>query len=85
MILVWIGNSHGQSELYTALLSLAPDLMAFVDTKALLKDKITSLTEELAKMNSRLAFKELGDYAGEGNKGEGGNSEKKKRQRSASS
>jgi len=84
-ILVWIGRSHGQSEMYTALQSLAPDLMSFVDTKALLKDKIASLTEELANLNSRLAFKELGDCAGEGNKGEGGNSEKNKRQRSASS
>ena len=87
MILVWIGRCHGQSEMYTALLSLAPDLMSFVDTKAMLQDRITSLTKELANLNSRLAFKELGDSklsVGEGNKGEECDSGKNKRQRSAS-
>lgn len=76
-----------QSELYTALLSLAPDLMSFVDTKAMLKDRITSLTKELANLNSRLAFKELGDGTSSvgGNKGEESDSGKNKRQRSASS
>jgi len=38
-ILALIGEKHGQSELFTALLPTAPELMSFVDRKAMLKDK----------------------------------------------
>lgn len=37
-ILALIGNEHGQSELYTALIHTAPDLLSYIDRKALIKD-----------------------------------------------
>jgi len=74
-ILVLIGQRHGQSELYTALLSLGPELTSFVDTKAIIKDKISYYSKELARLNSWLALKELGDskHLGGAEKGSGNN------------
>ena len=37
-ILALIGEEHGQSELYAALLPMVPDLMSCVDTSAMMKD-----------------------------------------------
>jgi len=39
-ILASIGREHGQSELYTALINTAPDLMSFIDRKAMIKDQM---------------------------------------------
>lgn len=39
-ILSLIGSSHGQSELYTALILTAPDLLSYMDRKAMLKDTL---------------------------------------------
>ena len=62
-ILALIGEQHGQSEFYSALISMVPDLMSFIDRKAMLKEsiksiaaEISSLTSILSKMNSRLAL-----------------------------
>lgn len=74
-ILVLIGQRHGQSELYTALLSLGPELTSFVDTKAIIKEKISYHSKELARLNSWLALKELGDskHSGGAEQGSGNN------------
>ena len=52
-ILALIGDRHSQSELYTALIPTAPDLLSYIDRKAMLKDvlvknaaRATSLSEE---------------------------------------
>jgi len=37
-ILASIGDRHGQSELYTVLIPTAPDLLSYLDRKALIKD-----------------------------------------------
>ena len=54
-ILALIGDRHGQSELYIALIPTAPDLLSYIDRKAKLNDVLvknavqaTSLAEELA-------------------------------------
>ena len=74
-ILALIGEKHGQSQLYTALLPTAPDLMSFIDRKAMLKDErarkavqMKELTRQLAvlaaeddQLNKRLVLIELGD------------------------
>jgi len=38
-IIALIGERHGQRELYTALIHTAPDLLSYVDRRALLKDE----------------------------------------------
>ena len=38
-ILALVGEKHGQSELYTALLPTAPELMSFIDRKAMIEDE----------------------------------------------
>jgi hypothetical protein len=43
-ILALIGNKHGQSESYTTLIPLAPELLSFIDRKALLEDTIAKNT-----------------------------------------
>jgi hypothetical protein len=52
-ILALIGDRHGQSELYTALIPMAPDLMSYIDRRAMLNDvlvkniaRATSLSAE---------------------------------------
>ena len=74
-ILALIGEKHGQSEFYTALLPVAPDLLSFIDRKALIVDEkartavqMKELSRQLAaladkddQLNSRLALIELGD------------------------
>jgi len=37
-VLALIGNEHGQSELYTALKPTAPELLAYIDRKAMIQD-----------------------------------------------
>jgi len=74
-ILALIGEKNGQSDFYTSLLPVAPDLMSFIDRKAMLKDErarkavqMKELTRQLAvlaaeddQLNKRLALIELGD------------------------
>jgi len=42
-VLSLIGNRYGQSELYTALIPTAPDLLSYIDRKALIKDTLTKV------------------------------------------
>jgi len=60
-MLVLIAVEHGQSDLYTALKPTAPDLLSYVDRKAMIKDMMSSLTSELSILEKRLALIELGD------------------------
>ena len=74
-ILAMIGEKNGQSDFYTSLLPVAPDLMSFIDRKAMIIDErarkavqIKELTRQLAvltaeddQLNKRLVMIELGD------------------------
>ena len=51
-ILELIGNKHGQSGLYAALLPLAPDLMSYIDRKAMIE---TMMADRMAKIAARMA------------------------------
>ena len=42
-VLSLIGNRNGQSELYTALIPTAPDLLSYIDRKALIKDTLVKV------------------------------------------
>lgn len=48
-ILALIGDRHGQSELYTALIPTAPDLMSYIDRRAMLND---ALVKNIARATS---------------------------------
>ena len=48
-ILAIIGANHDQSELYNALILTAPDLMSYIDRKAMLKDV---MTKNVARINA---------------------------------
>ena len=67
-ILALILKNHGQRELYTALVPMAPDLMSFVDSKSMMQEMmaknaniISILAAENASLRERLAIRELGD------------------------
>ena len=82
-VLELIGNNHGQSEFYTALVIMIPDLMAYIDTKAIIKDMIANHKAQIAALTERLAIMESEDskqllVEDEGSNGTG------KRERSAS-
>ena len=49
-ILALISGNHGQSELYTTLVPLAPDLLSFIDRKALLKDTMAQNAADIAEL-----------------------------------
>ena len=60
-ILALVGKEHGQSEFYTSLLPVAPDLLSFIDRKAILNDekdrnlaKVAALTRQLSYFNSKI-------------------------------
>ena len=42
-ILALIGNEHGQSEMYKALIHTSPDLLSYIDRKALIKDTLAKV------------------------------------------
>jgi len=42
-ILALIGNKHGQSELYTALIHTAPELLSYIDRKALIRNALANV------------------------------------------
>jgi len=61
-ILSLIGDRHSQSELYTALIPTAPDLLSYIDHKAMLTEvlvrnaaRATSLAEEYAEYERKVA------------------------------
>jgi len=60
-VLELIGNNHGQSEFYTALVIMIPDLMAYIDTKAIIKDMIANHKAQIAALTERLAIMESED------------------------
>ena len=43
-IIALIGNEHGQSELYTSLKSTAPELLSYIDRKAMIQETIKTNT-----------------------------------------
>lgn len=45
-ILDLIGNKHGQSELYTALIHTAPELLSYIDRKALIRNALAKVEAE---------------------------------------
>ena len=49
-ILALIGVRHGQSELYTALIHTAPDLLSYIDRKALIQDVMAKNTARAAAL-----------------------------------
>jgi len=55
-ILALIGERHGQSELYTALIPTAPDLLSYIDRKAMLKSAVTEKEEEIAALTQQLSL-----------------------------
>ena len=90
-ILALIGEKHGQSDFYSSLLPMAPDLMSFIDRKAMITEamakneaEITALISVLRarnnELNKRLTLIELGDsnQAGVDGDGESENGEKKR-------
>ena len=54
-ILALIGSSHGQSELYTALIPMVPDLMSCVDTRGMIKDLMARKAVQMAELTRQLA------------------------------
>ena len=50
-----IGDRHGQSELYSALIHTAPDLLSYIDRKAKLNDILTNNTAQIAALTKQLA------------------------------
>jgi len=56
-ILALIGGRHGRSELYTALVQTAPDLLSYIDRKAMLKDEMEHNTAKLAALTAEYEHK----------------------------
>lgn len=54
-ILALIGSSHGQSELYTALVHTAPELLSYIDKKAMLNDTLAKNTAHANALNEEKA------------------------------
>ena len=55
-----IGENHGQSELYNALVSTAPALLSYIDRKAMIKDEMVKNTAQitvLARQQAALTAK----------------------------
>ena len=56
-ILALIGDWHGHSEFYTALIQTAPDLMSYIDRKALIRDVIAKNTVRAAALATEYEHK----------------------------
>ena len=54
-ILGLIGEIHGQSELYNALVPTAPDLLSYIDRKALLTDELSKTGDEYVRIKAKLS------------------------------
>ena len=53
-ILAIIGANHDQSELYNALILTAPDLMSYIDRKAMLKDVMTKIVARINALSEEM-------------------------------
>ena len=51
-ILALIGNEHGQSELYTALIHTAPDLLSYIDRKALIRNALAKVEANFISLSN---------------------------------
>ena len=60
-VLALIGDRHGQSDLYTALIPTAPDLLSYIDRKALI-DRTLAKNEEKASILSRECAQKVTKY-----------------------
>ena len=56
-ILALIGSEHGQSELYTTLIHTAPDLLSYIDRKAMLDEAMAKNTARVASLSEECAQK----------------------------
>lgn len=54
-ILALIGGNHGQSELYTALIQMVPDLLSCIDRNAMIKDEMARNSSQMAELTRQLA------------------------------
>ena len=54
-ILTLIGERNGQGELYTALVHTAPDLMSFIDRKALIDGEMAKLAEQMSRLSQQMS------------------------------
>jgi len=57
LILALIGDRHGQSEFYTALVQTAPDLLSYIDRKGLIRDVMTKNTTRVADLSDEFESK----------------------------
>jgi len=55
-ILALIGREHGQSELYSTLIPTAPDLLSYIDRKALIDDKMAKNTAQITALTQQLSI-----------------------------
>jgi len=53
-VLWLIGSSHGQSELYTALVHTAPELLSYIDRKAKLNDLLKGNTSKASDITAQI-------------------------------
>ena len=54
-----IGKEHGQSEFYTALIPMVPDLMSYIDRRALIDDVIAKNSSDIAALETEYARRKL--------------------------
>jgi len=54
-ILALIGRECGQSEFYTSLIPMVPDLMSYIDRRALIDDAIVENSRDIAALDAALA------------------------------
>jgi len=54
-VLALIGNEHGQSELYTALKPTAPELLAYIDRKAMIQDAMANIAARKSTLSDEYA------------------------------
>ena len=54
-ILALIGGNHGQSELYTALIQMVPDLLSCIDRNAMIKNEMTRNSLQMAELTRQLS------------------------------
>jgi len=58
-ILALIGKEHGQSEFYTALIPMVPDLMSYIDRRALIDDVIAKNSSDIAALGTEYERRKL--------------------------
>lgn len=55
-VLALIGREHGQSDFYTALIPLAPELLSFIDRRAMIKQDMAKNTTEVSDLAHQVAL-----------------------------